>query len=164
MYKRAGLKELTPNGFLDPEGNEVQVDVIVLCTGFTTTWVSPFPIVARGHNLQDVYRERPLSYFGVAAKHMPNYFTHYGPYGPLGQQSALVMMEYFSRYVIQVVQKMQVEDIKSMTPKAKIIDDYGDHADLWMKRTVWDGPCAVWWKGGSSDGKPTIFPGTRATL
>ncbi|KAF2812378.1 FAD/NAD-P-binding domain-containing protein [Mytilinidion resinicola] len=157
----ASLSELTSKGFIDPDGNEVEVDVIILATGFNTSWVSRFPIIANGHNLQDIYTKRPLSYLGVAAPYMPNYFTLYGPYGPVGQSSLLPTMEFLSRYIIQVINKMQLEDIKTITPKQNVIEQYGEHADLTMKRLVWDTPCRSWMKGGTIDGKPMTFAGSR---
>ncbi|OCK73333.1 FAD/NAD-P-binding domain-containing protein [Lepidopterella palustris CBS 459.81] len=155
------LSELTEQGFIDPDGKEVEVDVIVLATGFNTSWISRFPIIANGVNLQDVYRERPISYLGVAAPHMPNYFTMYGPYGPLGQSSLLPTMEFLSRYIIHVLKKMQIEDIKTITPKLHVIEAMGEHADLTIKRLVWDAPCRSWMKGGKLDGKPMTFAGSR---
>jgi cation diffusion facilitator CzcD-associated flavoprotein CzcO len=80
-YPGGDLKQITKRGFIDPEGIEQEVDVIILATGFNTKWVPRFPILARGRNLQDMYRKNALSYLGVAAPEIPNYFTYYGPYG-----------------------------------------------------------------------------------
>ena len=79
-----GLTEITEQGFLDPDGKEQKVDAIIFATGFDTTWVPRFPIIAHGKNLQDIYQTKPLGYLGVAAPEMPNYLTFYGPYGPTG--------------------------------------------------------------------------------
>ncbi|KAJ6005156.1 FAD/NAD-P-binding domain-containing protein [Penicillium sp. IBT 35674x] len=164
VFPNTGLTQVTANGFLDPDGNEVEVDAIVLATGFNTTWIPRFPIRAHGHNLQDVYQKRSLSYFGVAAKHMPNYFTFYGPYGPLGQGSVLPMAECYAKYIVQAIEKIQIENIRSMTPKSNVIEAYGDHADVWNKRMVWDAPCRSWMKGGQLDGKVLVYCGTRAQI
>lgn len=154
--------ELTENGFLDPEGNEKQVDVIIFATGFNTTWVPRFPIVANGKSLEDIYTKKPVGYLGLAAPHMPNYLTFHGPYGPAGAGSALPMIEFMSRYALQWIEKVQIERIKSFTPKLDVIQEYGEHADLWHKRMVWDGPCRSWMKGGKKDGKVMLYCGTRA--
>lgn len=92
---------------------------------------------------------------------MPNYFTFYGPYGPLGQGSAMPMIELFARYIVTALEKIQNEDIKSMTPKSPIIDQYARHTDLFNKRTVYDAPCRSWFKGGTYDGRIMLHPGTR---
>lgn len=93
---------------------------------------------------------------------MPNYFTFYGPYSPIGQGSVLAIMDVFAKYICQVVDKMQIEDIKSMTPKLSVIADYGEHTRLLVKRFVWDSPCRSWMKGGDLNGVPSSYAGTRA--
>lgn len=184
------LTEITEQGFKDPDGNEQEVDVIIFATGFDTSWVPRFPIIAHGKNLQDVYAEKPLGYLGVAAPEMPNYLTFYGPYGPTGeylhdyfnatkphcwldgswfhrelvitealarfafgrsdkestagQGSVLPMIEFMSRYHIQWIEKMQIERLRSFAPKRKVVDEYGEHSDLWHERTVWSERCRSW--------------------
>lgn len=85
IFLAEALTEITEKGFKDPDGNEHEVDALIFATGFDTTWVPRFPIISRGKNLQDVYSEKPLGYFGVAAPEVPNYLTFYGPYGPAGK-------------------------------------------------------------------------------
>lgn len=85
IYLADALTEITEQGFKDPEGNEQEVDALIFATGFDTSWVPRFPIIAHGKNLQDVYAENPLGYLGVAAPEVPNYLTFYGPYGPTGE-------------------------------------------------------------------------------
>lgn len=161
MYHEGGLSQITENGFLDPEGVEIEIDVIICATGFDTSWVPRFPIIANGINLQDLYSKRPIGYLGVGAPKMPNYFTFYGPYGPLGQGSAMPMIELFASYIMKAIQKIQLEDIKSIVPKTDRIDQYAIHADLFNKRTVYDAPCRSWFKGGTYDGRIMLHPGTR---
>jgi len=160
-YPGGELKVITEKGFLDPNGEEQEVDVIILATGFNTTWIPRFPIIANGKNLQDMYARNPLSYLGIAAPEMPNYFTYYGPYGPLGQASAVVMIEFFTRYFNTMIRKIQLENIKSVAPRMDVALEFQEHADLYLKRTVWDSDCRSWWKGGKVDGRIMLYPGSR---
>lgn len=162
VFHQGGLDKVTEKGFIDPEGNEHEVDVLICATGFNTSWVPRFPIIARGINLQDLYSDKPIGYIGVAAPKMPNYFTFYGPYGPLGQGSAMPMIDLFANYIVQIINKIQLEDIKSVIPKQDRIDQYAEHADLFNKRLVYSAPCRSWFKGGKVDGRVMLHPGTRA--
>lgn len=92
---------------------------------------------------------------------MPNYFTFYGPYGPLGQGSAIPMIELFATYIVKIVRHMQLEDVESITPRQHVIDDYAEHADLYNSRTVWNAACRSWFKGNNVDGRIMLHPGTR---
>lgn len=71
------------------------------------------------------------------------------------------MIELFASYIMKAIQKIQLEDIKSIVPKTDRIDQYAIHADLFNKRTVYDAPCRSWFKGGTYDGRIMLHPGTR---
>lgn len=161
VFTNGGLERITPSGFIDPNGVEHNVDVILLATGFVTSWVPRFPIVAYDINLQDIYTERPVGYLGVAAPQMPNYFTVYGPYGPLASGSAMPMITAFVNYVVQMIRHMQLEDIKSVTPLQDVIEQYAEHTALFTDRTVWNAPCRSWFKGNKIDGRILLHPGSR---
>lgn len=92
---------------------------------------------------------------------MPNYWTAVGPYGPLGHGSFLPSVELIYAHFLKLISKMQVENIKSMTPRRDVSDALVDHADLFLKRTAWSDPCRSWWKQGRLDGQLTMFPGSR---
>ncbi|KAG0652128.1 sterigmatocystin biosynthesis monooxygenase stcW [Hyphodiscus hymeniophilus] len=155
------MQRITPRGFIDHEGKEHEVDIIICATGFDTTWVPRFPIVARGKNVQDLLRARPLSYLAIAVPEIPNYWTGIGPYGPLGHGSFLPICELLSRHLVTIIKKLQVENIKSLTPRLDVSEAFAEHADLFLKRTAWSGKCVSWFKQGRLDGTLCMFPGSR---
>ncbi|KFY64802.1 hypothetical protein V497_01577, partial [Pseudogymnoascus sp. VKM F-4516 (FW-969)] len=63
---RDDIKRVTPTGFVDSSGTEHEVDVIICATGFDTSWVPRFPIVAHGKNLQDLWTKELSSYLAVS--------------------------------------------------------------------------------------------------
>ena len=147
---------------------------------FNTSWVPRCPIVAFGRNLQDERRAETISYLSLAApgcelhethyfsEHgllrrnaVPNFFHICGPYGPFAHGSYIPMSEVLIKNVLQVVQKMQKERIKSLNPKRSVCDEFAEHADLFVKRTAWDGPCSAWFKKGGGKNRLSVFPGSR---
>lgn len=74
------------------------------------------------------------------------------------------MVELFLDNILQVIKKLQQENIKSISPYQEATDNFVEHADIWLKRTAWAGPCASWFKNGKIDGQLTIFPGSRMVL
>lgn len=77
------MQKITPTGFVDDEGIQHDVDIIICATGyvavascglnncllfrsFDTSWVPRFPIVANGIDVRQHYKESTDSYFGVA--------------------------------------------------------------------------------------------------
>ncbi|CAI4215879.1 unnamed protein product [Parascedosporium putredinis] len=144
------------NGFLE-----------ALTSPKVTTFLEPLQTVtenANGVNLQDIQAKRPTSYLAMAIPGMPNYFTVGGPYFSFGHGSYISMVELFMNNILQVVKKMQKEDIKSVTPKKEATDAFMEHADVWLKRTVWSESCTNWFKNSKADGVLTVFPGSRVVL
>ncbi|KPI42778.1 putative sterigmatocystin biosynthesis monooxygenase stcW [Cyphellophora attinorum] len=156
-----GLKKIIPRGVVNEDGTEHEVDTIVCATGFNTTWVPRFPIVAHGKNVQDLLAGRPLSYLSIAMPDIPNYWMGVGPYGPLGHGSFIPIIELVTRHILKVVKKMQRENVRSLEPRRDACEAFTEHADLFLKRTAWSGQCRSWFKQGRLDGALSIFPGSR---
>jgi len=69
----AAIQEITPKGFLDPDGHEVEVDIIICATGFDTSFRPQFPIIGLDNiNIQDLLQHNPLSYLSLGVSHIPH--------------------------------------------------------------------------------------------
>jgi hypothetical protein len=53
--------------------------------------------------------------------------------------------EAYTTYFLQMIEKMQVENIRSFSPSVQATRDFVEHHDLFMKRTVWHGLCSAWY-------------------
>ncbi|KAL6248698.1 hypothetical protein RBB50_004953 [Rhinocladiella similis] len=155
------MQRITAKGFIDQDGREHEVDVIICATGFNTSWVPRFPIVARGKNVQDIQKEKPISYLSIGIPEIPNYWTVTGAYGPLGHGSFLPIIELLMRHFIQIIRKIQTENISAMAPRRTVCDAFMDHANLYLKRTAWASGCRSWFKQGKEDGPLAMWPGSR---
>ena len=71
------------------------------------------------------------------------------------------LIERWTRYMFDVIEKVQVEEIKSITPRMDAAVQFRQHADLFLKRTAWTSPCRSWFKQGRTDGQAAIYPGSR---
>ncbi|KAK6380201.1 hypothetical protein LTS17_005390 [Exophiala oligosperma] len=159
-----GLKEITPNGFIDPDGVEQEVDVIICATGFNTSWIPRYPVVANGISVAEMWKERASAYLSVSVPNIPNYYLLGGPYGPHGHGSFLPILDTTMKYILQVVQKIQHDRIKSLKPKTELVEAFKEHSDLYLTRTAWSSGCSSWFKQGRLDGPLPLFPGTRITF
>jgi len=134
-----------------------------LATGFDTSFVPRFPVVADGKDLREVWKKDPVAYFSVMAPDFPNYFTSLGPYSA-SNGSLLPPIEHGCRYMLKIIEKCQLEGIRAISPTAKATHDFREHSDLLLKRTVWNQGCRSWFKNGTIDGLPRLYPGTRAHM
>lgn len=77
-----------------------------------------FPVHGKhGANLQDLWNVIPEAYLSVAPRLMPNYYVFLGPNGGPGLGSTVPFLELQAKYMMEIIQKVQREYIKSMTPK-----------------------------------------------
>ena len=154
---------LTQDGIVDESGMEHKVDVIVCATGFDTSFTPHFKVTGRnGAILQDQFGDFPKGYLGVTATNFPNLFLLIGPNGPASHSSILPILEWYTRYMFQMVEKLQRENIKAYDPKPEAVKDLYNHTHELMKRLVWSSACRSWFKNGKTHGPVTaIYPGSR---
>ncbi|TAQ87444.1 hypothetical protein B7494_g4224 [Chlorociboria aeruginascens] len=155
------MQRITPKGFIDHDGIEHEVDVIICATGFDTSWIPKFPIVANGKSVQDIYAKKAVSYLSIGVPDIPNYWTVVGSYGPVGHGSFLPIIELLMQYYLKCIKKIQVENIKSLSPRREVCEAFVEHADLFLQRTAWTSGCSSWFKQGKIDGPLAIWPGSR---
>ncbi|KAN0107798.1 FAD/NAD(P)-binding domain containing protein [Hyaloscypha variabilis] len=154
---------LTEHGVVDASGTEHKVDVVVCATGFDTSFTPHFECIGRGgKSLKEQFGDFPKGYLGIMAENFPNLFLLIGPNGPASHASLLPILEWHTRYMFQMVTKLQEENIKCFDPKKEAIHDFYNHTHELMKRLVWSSACRSWFKNGKTHGPVTaIWPGSR---
>lgn len=154
---------LTKTGVVDAAGVEHEVDVVVCATGFDTSFAPHFKVTGRrGADIAEQFGEFPKGYLGMTVENFPNLFLLMGPNSPTSHGSILPIMEWATRYIFQVIDKMQTENIKAIEPKSEAVQEYYNHTHELMKRLAWSSPCRSWFKNGKVHGPVTaIYPGSR---
>lgn len=156
------INEITERGCVCDNGKEYPVDVLICATGFNTSFKPRFPVIGpNGQNLQDIWQQKPESYFGLAAADFPNYLIFLGPNCPIGNGPVLSAIECQADYMLKLIDRFQTHNISQFAPKKEAIDDFIAHKDQFMKQTVWHDPCRSWYKGQGPDGPVTaLWPGS----
>jgi len=67
-----------------------------------------------GKTLDELWKPIPEAYLSICPPKMPNLFMYLGPNGGPGAGSTIHMLEWVCDYMVQCVQKIQREYIKSM--------------------------------------------------
>ncbi|KAL1863105.1 hypothetical protein Daus18300_008097 [Diaporthe australafricana] len=158
----SNIEEITPNGIRSADGVEHEVDVIICATGFDVSWRPQYPTIGRhGISLSDYWKDVPNTYLSITVANFPNYIIFNGPFGPYGHGSFLPITETVSKYVMQMLSKMSEEEIASFAPKEEAVADFAEHRRKFLPRTAWTSPCRSWFKQGTVDGEPMMWPGSR---
>lgn len=80
----------------------------------------------------------------------------------MGHGSVLPIIEHATKYIINMMKKIQTQDIKAVSPTPEAVKDFNEHTEEFMKRTAWATPCRSWFKNGTIDGPiVALHPGSR---
>nr|AFO67568.1 putative FAD-containing monooxygenase [Epichloe inebrians] len=156
----SAIEEVTQNGIVS-EGVEHPVDTIVAATGFNNSFRPKFPLRGRYEvNLQDLWANDPISYFGTGVAGFPNYLTFLGPNTPIANGAFMGPLEGTSDYFIRLLQRAIRFGALSFDVKAEAQADFDSRIHKFMENMAWTGSCRSWYKSGR-DGKITaLWPGS----
>jgi hydroxyversicolorone monooxygenase len=113
--------------------------------------------------MTQAFAEKRDAYMGIAVPEFPNYFYGTGPYWTTANGSLISCLNAASQYVCKVVNKLQTENnIVSVCPSLMATEDFVEHAQTWIKSSVWSGNCPSWYKiqSGRHTGRvDAVWPG-----
>jgi len=167
-YIRTPIQRFTETGIVTQDGVERPADAIFCATGANVNMVTPFPILANGIDLRNLWNPEnpkshgfPYSYLGQATPGFPNLFFIHGPHatGPSGTvphsvENQLAMYAKFLR-------KAAREGIRTISPSASATDEFIEYSDAFFASTVLSDSCSSWYNGGRPGGRiHGIWPGS----
>jgi len=102
------IGRVTESAVVTESGRVVEVDAIVLATGFeTSSYLSGLEVVGiGGESLHDRWGLDPQAYLGVAVSGFPNFFMLYGPNTNQGANSIIYVLEAGARLVASAVGRL----------------------------------------------------------
>ncbi|KAJ2890505.1 hypothetical protein MKZ38_001804, partial [Zalerion maritima] len=156
-----GVASITENGVVGDDGVHRDCNTLVCATGFDVSYRPRFPLVGlNGVDLRDKWAKIPEGYFGLGCPDIPNYITYIGPTWPVENGSVLGPLNAVVDYTIKIIKKMQRENIKSWVPTQAATDMFNDHAQTWVKGSVWEEDCHAWYKDRKSGRVNAVWPGS----
>jgi cyclohexanone monooxygenase len=136
------ITEVTEDAVITDDGRARRVDTIILATGFATTkFLGALNVVGRdGVHITEAWADGPQAYLGITTTGFPNLFMLYGPNTNNG--SIIYMIECQVDYVMQVLQRMDDDDLASIDVKREVMDDYNEALQHALARVdVWQAGC-----------------------
>nr|KMM71314.1 monooxygenase [Coccidioides posadasii RMSCC 3488] len=155
------VARFTENGVMGEDGIEREADTVVCATGFDTSYRPRFPIIGEGGlDLRDKWKICPESYLGLGVPGYPNYMVFVGPTWPVENGSVMGPLVEVGNYAIKLIKKIQNEHIHSITPRQDVTDAFNEHAQEWIKHTVWVDDCRSWYKNNETGRVNAVWPGS----
>ncbi len=140
------IERITPAGVRTADGQEHEVDVLILATGFKVMDVDSvptFPVTgAGGHALGEFWATQRLqAYEGVSIPGFPNFFTVMGPYGYVGS-SYFALIEAQVHHIVRCLQRAERVGAQRVEVSQQANDRY--FAEMLRKRhrqVFWQDSC-----------------------
>jgi cation diffusion facilitator CzcD-associated flavoprotein CzcO len=154
------IREITADSVVTADGRAHKVDTIILGTGFVAAETTPeFEVTGRGgRRLADAWRDGPEAYLGTTVAGFPNYFMMIGPNVTLGHSSMVYMIESQARYILDALNALRRNRLKSLEVKPQVQSRYNATLQRRLQHTVWSTGCSAWYR--TRTGKiTTLWPG-----
>ncbi len=152
-YIQTPIERITSKGVQTTDGRTREVDAILCATGANIDMVPPFPIRAKGVDLQSAWRSDglfgfPYTYLGLATPGFPNLLFVYGPHGAGASGTTPQSVEVQLTYYAKLLRKVSREGIKTIVPSKKAADEFVDYSDALFSKTVLSDNCSSWYNSG----------------
>lgn len=132
------IARIGPASVITASGADVEVDAVVLATGFETSrYLSGIDVVGvGGRKLHEHWGADPSAYLGVAVSGFPNFFMLYGPNTNQGGNSIVYILEAGARLVASAVSRLARHGgYLDVRPEAE--KRYNDELSADLERTIW---------------------------
>ncbi|MFK7734243.1 MAG: hypothetical protein AB8B48_21650, partial [Pseudomonadales bacterium] len=155
-----GLKEVRPAGITTVSGKEIDVDVIVYCTGYRMMDFDRIQVIGRKQlHLAEVMAEAPQAYKGIAVPEFPNYFFAAGPNALAINVSYFTNVERNAKTIVNLLSDMQKKGWAAIHVTDKANAEYNALLSTKFDTYSWGNPsCNSYYR--TEDGHaPFLFPG-----
>jgi cation diffusion facilitator CzcD-associated flavoprotein CzcO len=156
----SGLREVTPGGVITEDGQSIDADVIVYCTGYRILDFDRIDVVgAGGKSLAQVMGDNPRAHKGIAVPDFPNYFFAVGPNGLVLNVSYFITAEKNIETIVRLLAAKQEAGARSIRVRRQVFEQYNDWmADRFGRFTWGASDCHSYYRNAAGHA-PFLFPG-----
>jgi len=156
----SGLKAVTPSGIVTADGREIELDVIVYCTGYRILDFDRIDVVGEsGTSLAEAMGDDPRAHKGIAVAGFPNYFFAVGPNGLVLNVSYFITAERNVKTIVGLLENLVETGARSLAVKPAVVDQYNRWMGERFDRFSWgSADCNSYYRNASGHA-PFLFPG-----
>src|SRR5262249_17442767 len=131
------VTEVTPKGIVDADGEEHQVDVLIMATGFQpTNYLASVEVTGRdGRTIHQVWNGEPAAFLGMMVPGFPNFFMLYGPNTNGGE--IIFHLEHQSRFAVRAMKRMMRTGTSAVEVRRRVYERYNRWIQKKMAGTAW---------------------------
>jgi cation diffusion facilitator CzcD-associated flavoprotein CzcO len=131
------VKGLTAGGAIDANGDEHDLDVIVLATGFdAANYLGNFTVTGPGGvELHEQWAGEPQAFLGIMVPGFPNFFMLYGP-----NTNSVPLVSFYeaqARFAARAIRGLRRRGRRAVQVSAPLTRGYNEWLQARLARTVW---------------------------
>jgi cyclohexanone monooxygenase len=155
------IEEITERG-VRVGGEELELDVLVLATGFDAMTGALLRVDLRGRAglaLRERWAEGPRTYLGLAVAGFPNLFMVTGPGSPSVLSNMMVSIEQHVELVAGCIAWMREHGLGTVEPTAEAEARWVDHVRELGEASLYPRAASArsWYMGANVPGKPRVL-------
>ncbi|MGB0100868.1 MAG: NAD(P)/FAD-dependent oxidoreductase [Nocardioides sp.] len=156
----SGLEQVTPTGLVTADGREVDVDVIIYCTGYRILDFDRIEVTGEdGRSLADDMARAPQAHKGIAVPGFPNYFLAVGPNGVVLNVSYFWSVEQNVATIVRLLGDLSDLGCTAMSPRPELCERYNESLSDKFSAFSWGASdCHSYYRTASGHA-PFLFPG-----
>jgi cyclohexanone monooxygenase len=156
----AGAAEIVETGLITSDGQQIEADVIVYCTGYKLMDFDRIEVLGvSGKNLADTMAHSPEAFKGIAAPQFPNYFFAIGPNGLALSVSYFITAETNAECIVRVVKQLQASGNSVLDVKQQLCDEYNQWMMGEFSQFSWGEASCTSYYSTTEGHHPFIYPG-----
>ncbi len=154
------LGAVRPTGITTENGREIDVDVIIFCTGYRILDFDRIDVLGEaGRSLAGAMAQSPEAFKGIAAPNFPNYFFAVGPNGLPLDASYFLTAERNLETIVALLREKQQVGAASLAVKPHVSRAYNGWLAEQFPRYSWASPSCRSYYQDASGRAPFLFPG-----
>ncbi len=155
-----GLEAVRPEGVTTASGREIDVDVIIYCTGYRILDFDRIEVVGEeGRSLADTMGAAPMAHKGIAAPGFPNYFFAVGPNGLVLNVSYFITVEKNVESIVRILSEKQAAGARAISVKPDLHRAYNEWMDSQFPLFSWGNESCHSYYRNAAGRAPFLFPG-----
>ena len=156
----SGLREVTATGVITQDGEALEADVIIYCTGYRILDFDRIEVIGKnGLSLADAMADDPRAHKGIAVPGFPNYFLAVGPNGLVLNVSYFLSAEKNIETIVRLLDEARRTGLEQVEVRRETFEQYNDWMAQRFSRFSWgSSDCNSYYRNASGHA-PFLFPG-----
>lgn len=154
-----GLQQVLPNGVETSDGEQIEADVIVYCTGYKVQDFDRIEVLGlEGKNLGETLAAEPEAYKGIAVPDFPNFFMGIGPNGVALTVSYFKSAALNAAAIVGLLKAKQAAGVQAISVRKDLHRQYNDWMLAQFPKYSWgSGACNSYYTRDSGH-VPFLYP------